>query len=235
MRAIILAGGKGSRLKPFTTLIPKPLVPLGGEVAILEIVIKQLRQNGFTHITLAINHFANLIRSFIGDGSKWNVKIDYSLETEPLGTIGPLTLIPDLPENFLVMNSDVLCNLNYHDFFIKHLEKQSLISVSTCKRKSKIDFGVIQYNQSKYLTGFQEKPEDHFDVSMGIYGLHKSVIEKLPKGKQYGFDNLMIDSIKNNEPVNIHPFSGFWLDIGRPDDYEYADAHYQEIKETLKL
>ncbi len=235
MRAILLAGGKGTRLKPYTTLIPKPLVPLGGEVAILEVVIKQLKKCGFSHITLAINHLANLVRAYIGDGSKWGLKIDYSLEETPLGTIGPLTLIEDLPDNFLVMNGDILCDLDYRQFFNNHLQNGASVSVSTCRREHRVDFGVIKYNEDNLLTAFEEKPIYHFDVSMGIYCFHRSVIEKLAKGEKYGFDDLMLDSLKNNEKVWIHPFRGFWLDIGRPEDYEYADTHYREILEVLHL
>lgn len=235
MRAILLAGGKGTRLKPYTTLIPKPLVPLGGEVAILEIVIKQLKKSGFTQITIAINHLAHLIKAYMGDGSKWGLEIDYSLELEPLGTIGPLTLIENLPENFLVMNGDILSNIDHKQFLENHIAQGSQISVSTCKRESKIDFGVIQYDHSEELTGFVEKPVYHFDVSMGIYCLHRSVVENLPKGQKYGFDDLMIDALKKRQKVSIHPFSGFWLDIGRPEDYEYADTHYHEIRQTLNL
>jgi len=235
MRAIILAGGKGTRLKPYTTLIPKPLVPLGGEAAILEIVIRQLKKNGFTRITLAINHLANLIRAYIGDGSKWGMEIDYSLEEEPLGTLGPLTLIPDLPENFLVMNGDILSDFDYKKFFDDHANSGCQVSVSTCKRESKIDFGVIGFDDSCHLTEFQEKPVYNFNVSMGIYCFHKSVVERLPQGQKFGFDDLMISSIKSGQKIRINPFSGFWLDIGRPEDYEYADTHYQEIKQLLKI
>ena len=147
MRAIILAGGKGTRLKPYTVTIPKPLVPIGGEMPILEIIIRQLANAGFDHITLAVNHLANLIMAFFGDGSSWNVKIDYSLEESPLSTIGPLTLISDLPENFLVMNGDILCNLNYLDFYNYHVQSNNDVTVSTFKRESKIDFGVLEYNE----------------------------------------------------------------------------------------
>lgn len=230
-----MAGGKGTRLKPYTTLIPKPLVPVGGEVAILEIVIQQLKQSGFNHITLAINHLANLVRAYIGGGEKWGIVIDYSLEEEPLGTIGPLTLMENLPENFLVMNGDVLCDLDYEHFYKTHVQNRSAVSVSTCRRDFKIDFGVIQYDQNRELTHFQEKPLYEFDVSMGIYCFHRSVIEKLPKGQKYGFDELMLDAIRKKEKVSICPFQGFWLDIGRPEDYEYADANFPEIRSKLKV
>jgi NDP-sugar pyrophosphorylase family protein len=235
MRAIIMAGGKGVRLRPYTTLIPKPLVPLGGEVSILEVVLMQLAKAGFSHATLAVNHLAHLIMAYFGDGSRWGIKIDYSLESEPLSTIGPITLIEDLPENFLVMNGDILCNLDYRKFFEDHVVCQADVSVSTFKRDAKIDFGVLGYGNDMALKSFIEKPVYKFDVSMGIYCLNKDVINRLEKGRPYGFDNLMLDSIRYSTPVRIAPFDGYWLDIGRPDDYEYADQNFSELSAKLGI
>ncbi|MDD5691361.1 MAG: nucleotidyltransferase family protein, partial [Candidatus Omnitrophica bacterium] len=130
MRAIILAGGKGSRLKPYTTLIPKPLVPIGGECSVLELVIQKLAKEGFTHITLAVSHLVDLVMAYFGDGKKWGVLIDYSLEDKPLNTVGPLTIIDNLPENFLVMNSDVLCDLDFKEFYDAHVKSGANISVA---------------------------------------------------------------------------------------------------------
>jgi len=235
MRAIILAGGKGTRLKPYTVTIPKPLVPIGGEMPILEIIIRQLAKAEFNHITLAVNHLANLIMAFFGDGSAWNIKIDYSLEETPLSTIGPLTLIDDLPDNFLVMNGDILCNLNYLDFYNYHVLANNDVTVSTFKRESKIDFGVLEYNQDNLICSFIEKPTYYFDVSMGIYCLNRRIIENLPKDKPYGFDNLMLDGIKNKNKILAKPFDGYWLDIGRPEDYENANENYEQLKLKLGL
>jgi NDP-mannose synthase len=235
MRAIILAGGQGVRLRPYTTLIPKPLVPIGNEYSILEIIIKQLRDYGFKHITISLNHMAQLIQSFLGDSSKWGIKLDYCVEDNPLSTIGPLTLINDLPENFLVMNGDILCDLDYKDFYKYHLKKGHLVTVSTYKRKVKIDYGVLQYNSDYEITGFLEKPEYDFDVSMGIYCINKAVICKLPKNEKYGFDDLMTDGIKGKKGYKVKPFNGFWLDLGRPDDYDYCNEKYQELKDKLNI
>jgi len=235
MRAVILAGGKGTRLKPYTTFIPKPLVPIGNEMPILEIVLRQLSQSNFKHITLTVNHLSSLIMAFFGDGSKWNIKIDYSLENKPLSTIGPLTLINDLPENFLVMNGDVLCNLNYKDFFEYHVANHNEVTVSTYKRDSKIDFGVLEYDENNIIRAFKEKPIYHFDVSMGIYCINRKVIENIPKGEKYGFDDLMIEGIKNNKKYQIKPFDDFWLDIGRPEDYDYCNENYYKIREKLNI
>ena len=235
MRAIVLAGGKGTRLRPYTTLIPKPLVPLGGKYSILEIIIMQLARSGFTHITLAVNHLSQLIMAYFGDGSRLGVKLDYSLEEGELSTIGPLTLIGDLPENFLVMNGDILCDLNYQAFFDSHVKSGSRISVSAYRRRVKIDFGVLRYDAEGHLNEFQEKPAYDFDVSMGIYCINRSIIEALPRGVPYGFDNLMIDGLANKQRIQISPFSGYWLDIGRPDDYEYADENFTVLSAKLGI
>lgn len=235
MRAIILAGGKGTRLRPYTTLIPKPLVPLGGKYSILEIIILQLREAGFSHITLAVNHLYQLIMAYFGDGSRLGVRIDYSLEEGELSTIGPLTLIDDLPESFVVMNGDILCDLNYRAFYEAHVAGGGEISVSAFRRHVKIDFGVLRYDVSGRLESFQEKPEYDFDVSMGIYCINRSVIQALSRGQKYGFDNLMIDSLAANRRVDIRPFNGYWLDIGRPDDYEYADANFDDLATRLGI
>lgn len=235
MRAIILAGGKGTRLRPYTTLIPKPLVPLGGKYSILEIIILQLREAGFSHITLAVNHLSQLIMAYFGDGSRLGVRIDYSFEEGELSTIGPLTLIDDLPESFVVMNGDILCDLDYRAFYETHVAAGGAISVSAFRRQVKIDFGVLRYDASGRLESFQEKPEYDFDVSMGIYCINRSVIQTLPRGQKYGFDNLMIDSLAANRRVDIRPFDGYWLDIGRPDDYEYADANFDDLATRLGI
>ena len=235
MRAIILAGGKGTRLRPYTTLIPKPLVPLGGKYSILEIIIMQLQRAGFTHVTLAVNHLSRLIRAYFGDGNHLGIKLDYSLEEGELSTIGPLTLIKDLPENFLVMNGDILCDLDYQAFYAAHIQAGSEVSVSAFRRQVKVDFGVLEVDPYSRLSGFQEKPVIDFDVSMGIYCIKRSVIAALTPGQKYGFDDLMRDRLNQKQNVDIRPFTGYWLDIGRPDDYEYADENFVQLSIKLGL
>lgn len=235
MRAVILAGGKGTRLRPYTTLIPKPLVPLGGRCSILEIILRQLAGAGFSRVTLAVNHLADLVMAYFGDGSRWGIRLDYSLEEQPLSTIGPLTLIDDLPERFLVMNGDILCDLDYAAFFAAHAASGAVASVSACRREVKIDFGVLEYGADQRLTAFREKPVYTFDVSMGIYCLDRSVVAALPRGEAYGFDNLMLDALAGGRRVEIRPFGGFWLDIGRPDDYQYADENFAELAARLGI
>ncbi len=225
-RAILLAGGKGTRLKPYTLTMPKPLVPVG-DYPIIEIIIRQLAKNGFTHITLTVNHMADMIKEFCGDGSKWGILIDYSLETKPLSTMGPLKLIQDLPENFLVMNGDVLTNIDYGQFFDKHVQEGNVFTVSAYERDHKVDYGVLETNETNQLVAFKEKPILHYKVSMGVYMLNKACLDVIPDDTFYGFDHLMLDLIKNNNPATVKVFDGYWLDIGRPDDYEQAINDYE--------
>jgi NDP-sugar pyrophosphorylase family protein len=220
-RAIILAGGKGTRLKPYTIVLPKPLVPIG-ELPILEIVLRQLKQQGFTHITMAVNHMAELIMAFFGDGSKWGIKIDYSMEDKPLSTMGPLKLIKDLPENFLVMNGDILTDLKYGQFFDRHVQQNNIFSISSFTRSDKSEYGILETNEKHTLTAFKEKPESTFEVSMGIYALNKRVLEFIPDDTFFGFDHLMYALIDNKKEVAVVNHDGIWLDIGRPVDFQNA-------------
>jgi len=231
-RAIILAGGKGTRLKPFTISMPKPLVPVG-ELPILEIIIKQLVYSGFTHITITVNHMADLIIAYFGDGSKWNVKIDYSLEHKPLSTMGPLKLIKDLPENFLVMNGDVLTDIDFNQFFTSHCEQQNSFTISSYIREEKSEYGVLEVDEGMNLIGFKEKPSVKYDVSMGIYALNKIVLDYIPENIAFGFDNLMLRLLNSNIKVSIKKFEGYWLDIGRPGDYEVASDIFENNSKTF--
>lgn len=220
-RAIILAGGKGTRLKPYTISLPKPLVPLGDK-PILERVIVQLKSHGFTHITITLNHMAEMIKAFFNDGSKWGVTIDYTTEEIPLSTMGPLTLINDLPENFLVMNGDVLTDLNFLDFHEEHLREKSIFTIASHRRVEKIDYGLLHHDADKKLTKFEEKPNYDFLVSMGVYMVNRSVLKYIPENTFFGFDHLMHKLLEVNQPATVFEFDGFWLDIGRPSDYEMA-------------
>jgi len=220
-RAVILAGGLGTRLRPFTVALPKPLVPIGDK-PILEIIVRQLVLHGFTHLTFAVNHQADIVRAYFGSGEKYHANIDYSLERQPLSTMGPLRLIQDLPENFLVMNGDVLTDLDYTNFFDRHSSEKNLMSISANSREQLVDFGVLEVNSAGRLTGFQEKPRNRFLVSMGIYAVNRAVLEYIPAEVSYGFDNLVNDLLKAGRSVRVVPFEGYWLDIGRPEDYERA-------------
>lgn len=225
--AVILAGGKGTRLRPYTIAMPKPLVPVG-DYPILEIIIRQLAENGFKRIVITVNHQADLIRAYFGDGSKWGVKIEYSLETKPLGTMGPLKLIQNLPDNFLVMNGDILTDLNFADFYHKHVDNQSIFTISSYRRKHKVDYGVLHISEDNMLNGFEEKPELDYLVSMGIYAVSKEVLAYILEDEYFGFDTLMLKLIETQKSASVDIFNGYWLDIGRPEDYQQAIEDFEE-------
>jgi NDP-sugar pyrophosphorylase family protein len=233
MKAVILAGGKGTRLKPYTTVIPKPLVPVG-EKAILEILITRLQHEGVEEVYICLNHFAEIIMAFFGDGSRFGLKINYSLEDEPLGTVGPVKLISGLPDHFLVMNGDLLTDLPFRDLYDYHLKGNSLLTVSTYTRRTKIDFGVIDVDPvSHFATGFREKPEFVFEVSMGVYVMNRQVLDYVPSATHFGFDDLMLALLEKKQPAKTFPYRGYWLDIGRPDDYEKANADIEKLNSLL--
>jgi NDP-sugar pyrophosphorylase family protein len=227
-RAVILAGGKGTRLRPYTVVLPKPLMPIG-EFPILEVIIKQLVTAGFEHITLAVNHQAEIIKAFFMDGSKWGIRIDYSLEDKPLGTMGPLKLIKDLPEHFLVMNGDILTDINYSEFYDDHVRQNNIFTISSYVREQLVDYGVLE-TADGILLGLREKPRMHYEVSMGVYMVSRHALDYVPDETAYGFDHLMHDLVKAKQVVSVRKFSGYWLDIGRPDDYAQAIDEFESMR-----
>ena len=231
-RAIILAGGQGTRLRPYTVVLPKPLMPIG-DYPILEVIIRQLAYCEFNHITLAVNHQAELIKTFFGDGKKWGIQIDYSLEDKPLSTMGPIKLISDLPDDFLIMNGDVLTDLNYGELFSQHCNNKNIFTIAASQRNQTSEYGVLEVDCSNKLYGFKEKPVTQYDVSMGIYIANKKILNYIPENKAYGFDNLMLDLIHSANPASVFRFSGYWLDIGRPDDYCKAIDEFDSLKERF--
>ena len=226
-RAILLAGGKGTRLYPYTLTMPKPLVPVG-EYPIIEIIIRQLAKAGFDHITITVNHMADMIRAFCGDGSKWGITIDYSLETKPLSTMGPLKLIKDLPEDFLVMNGDVMTDLDFAQLYADHVSQGNIFTISAYERDHKVDYGVLIPGADGKLMDFQEKPTLHYHVSMGVYMMNGKCLDVIPEYTFYGFDHLMLELISRKTPATVRPFKGYWMDIGRPDDYTQAIKDFED-------
>ena len=231
--AVILAGGQGVRLRPYTTSIPKPLVPIGGEMSILEIVLRQLRAHGFTSVTLAIGHLGQIIRAYVGDGSAWDIDVTFHLEQEPLGTIGPLLYMKDyLPERFVVMNGDILTDLNYRALMDEHTLFDADVTVATYSREVKIDFGVLEISKDQ-ITEFREKPSLGYSVSMGVYGMSRRVLDRYAEGTAMGFDTLMLDQLSLGRAPRSFSFDGYWLDIGRPDDYDRANNEFAQRRSQL--
>ena len=218
---IIQAGGKGTRLLPFTSVLPKPLMPVG-DMPILEVVIRQLVHYGFRDIYVTTGHLAHLIESFFGDGSGWGANITYLREEQPLGTMGPVRNVPRPDRPFLVMNGDLLTDLDFKRLYEHHLAGDALLTVAVHQGEVPVSLGVLEYDDTRQVTGFREKPTLRFWASMGIYVFSPALWDLIPSNTYYGFDTLMTDLLARKSVVRVFPWNGMWLDIGRSEDYSRA-------------
>jgi NDP-sugar pyrophosphorylase family protein len=234
MRAVILAGGKGTRLLPYTTVIPKPLMPVGDR-PILEIIIRQLKNYGFSRVTMAVGYLAELVEAYFSNGNKYGIKIDYSRENEPLGTIGSLSLVDGLDTTFLVMNGDILTNLDYLKLVDFHKNNQAVATIATYNKEVKIDLGILEMDESLRLKQYIEKPALKYDVSMGIYVFEPEILDFIEPNAYLDFPDLVLALIKAGREVIAFPFDGYWLDIGRHEDYDRAQQEFETLKEKLNL
>lgn len=221
MQGIILAGGRGTRLAPYTTIFPKPLLPIG-ELPILEVVIRQLALHGIQRLTLAVGYLAEMFMAYCADGRRYGVTLSYARETEPLGTAGPLGSIAGLDETFLVMNGDILTTLDYGQLLVAHRQRGAIATIAAHRRSVYIDFGVIDTPDQRTVAAYIEKPTQQFLVSMGIYIFEPEVLRFIAPGQKLDFPDLVQRLLQANEPVALYPSEDFWLDIGRPDDYAQA-------------
>jgi NDP-sugar pyrophosphorylase family protein len=226
MQAIILAGGLGSRLKPFTLTFPKPLMPIGNQ-PILEILLRQLRAGGCDRVTLAVNHLAELIMAFCGDGSKFGLKITYSREDEPQGTAAPLRLLDELDDNFLMLNGDILTTLSFGSFFERHLAQRNDLTIFTHEKTVPIDLGVLELDDKKQFRRYIEKPVYRFTVSTGIYAMSRSIVSLIPRQGRFDMPDLVTAAGAARRQIGIIDDAVRGLDIGRPDDYEIANELFE--------
>ncbi len=232
MKAVVLAGGKGTRLAPYTKILPKPLMPIG-DMPILEILLRQMKTYGVDEVVITVGHLAELMRAFFQDGHRLELKIDYSFENHPLGTAGPISLISGLDETFMVCNGDVLTTLNMKELVDYHKEKGAIATIAAHERKVKIDFGVIETNGDYEITGYIEKPCYDFYVSMGVYIFEPRVLSYIKYNEYLDLPNLIIRLMEAGEKVASYPYSGYWMDLGRIDDYEHAVVEFEKIKPQI--
>jgi NDP-sugar pyrophosphorylase family protein len=232
-RAIVLAGGRGTRLEPFTSVLPKPLMPIGGR-AILEVVVEQLAASGITNVTFCVGYLSHLIRAVFANGERTGVDIDYVQETEPLGTAGPLRLIEGLDRGFIVMNGDVLTTLDYNDLMRRHVEGGNILTVATHERTIKIDYGVLRQSEveDNRVVTYEEKPEFPLQVSMGIYVMEPEALDWIPEARRFDFPDLVQDLLAAGERVGAYNYNGLWFDIGRQEDYELAGAAWEHADDV---
>ena len=254
MKAIVLAGGKGTRLAPYTHILPKPLMPIG-DMPILEVLLKQMKTAGITEVTLTVGHLSELLKSYFNSGERWGLQIDYSYEDKPLGTAGPIALIDGLNDTFLVTNGDILTTLNFQDLIRFHHSRGAMATIASHKRVVKIDLGVIErgnqcggkmdseafrncafhehcnfWMHGCQVIGYNEKPSYDYVVSMGAYVFDSQVVGYIPRNEYLDFPDLVLKLIAAGERVVSYPYEGYWKDLGRPDDYEEANRDFEELR-----
>ena len=234
-RAVILAGGEGARLRPYTAILPKPLMPIGDR-PVLDIVIQQLRAAGFERVTIATGYLAELIEAFFRDGQAHGVAIDYFREHEPLGTVGALAQMEGLDEPFLVMNGDVLTDLDYTVMLDHHVASGATVTVASTHRHVNISLGVMLFDDQQAperVTGYVEKPTHSYEVSMGVYCFHPRALEYIEAGVRLDFPDLILRLLDAGERVEAWRPEAYWLDLGRLDDYELAITEFDEMRGRL--
>jgi NDP-sugar pyrophosphorylase family protein len=233
MKAVILAGGLGKRLRPFTEVIPKPLLPIGdGERAIIEVQIEHLKANDFTDIYIATNYKSKYIESYLGDGSNYGVRLYYNIEKKRMGTVGPLTLLhSNLNEPFLLMNGDILTKANFKSIYRTALGfPESMLTVVTKDILTPFRFGNVE-TDGDYIIGVQEKPDLKLEILAGIYILKPKIFSYIPKNKRYDMNELIVNLLDNSEKITKYKLESYWIDIGQYDDYKQAKSDYKKIWE----
>jgi NDP-sugar pyrophosphorylase family protein len=221
MKAVIQSGGKGTRLMPYTMVLPKPLMPVGSS-PVLSLLLNWLRRNSVREVFITTGYLGSLIQALIGNGSRWDMEIQYTSESEPLGTVGALSMLSDqLGSTFLVINGDVLTDLNLSALTSYHRQQGAIVTVATVTRSLRLNFGVIEQAHG-YITEFHEKPVLSHTVSMGLYCMEPQVLQYIPRGVAFGFDDLMSCLLERQVPVSAFSHEGLWLDIGRVEDFKKA-------------
>jgi NDP-sugar pyrophosphorylase family protein len=225
---VILAGGKGTRLMPYTTALPKPLMPVG-DYPILEILLRQLSNQGFKRITLAVGHLAGLIQAYFGDGRSWGVDLSYAYETAPLGTAGPIARLPREDRSMLVLNGDLLTTLDFTRLLAFHYDNAATATIGTTRRTETVQFGVIETETAGRITHYKEKPNLEYLVSMGIYVFSPEVRDYIPSLQKFDFPDLVQSLLRHDKRVLAYESDAYWMDIGRPDDYQRANEDFPKM------
>jgi NDP-sugar pyrophosphorylase family protein len=227
VRAVILAGGRGRRLEPYTSVLPKPMMPIGDR-AIVEVIVDRLVESDVTDITLCVGYLAHLIEA-IFNGRPRGARLTYVHEDTPLGTAGPLRLVEGLDRTFIVMNGDLLTDLDFRALIDLHRKSGNRVTIATHERRNVVDYGVLHTapGDSPRLVAYDEKPETTLTVSMGIYVMEPEVLDRIPTSGYFDFPQLVEQLLDDGVQVGTFPFTGFWLDIGRRDDYEQALATWE--------
>jgi NDP-sugar pyrophosphorylase family protein len=228
---VVLAGGTGTRLRPYTTVLPKPLMPVG-DMPVLEILLRRLARAGLPRVNLAVGHLAELIEAYFGDGKRFGVELVYWREDEPLGTAGPIARMELDSERVLVMNGDLLTTLDFAPLLDEHSSSGAAATIAVLAREVPVDFGVVRL-EGDTVAGFEEKPVLSYNVSMGVYAFERRVVELIPSGEHFDFPDLLGAVLAQGWPVHAYRSGDFWLDIGRPEDYELANEKFAGLRDQI--
>lgn len=229
---LIQAGGKGTRLRPYTAVLPKPLMPIG-DLPVIEIVLRQLAKHGVRDVIVSIGHLGHLLQAVLGDGGAYGLSIRYLTEEQPLGTIGPFRLLPRPDGPTMVMNGDLLTDLDYRAFIEHHRRSGRQLTIGTYRCRVPVSLGVLDVDDGNRITGFREKPTLSYWASMGVYVLEPEVWDLIPPNRQFGFDLLMEQVLAGSIEAGVYRFDGIWLDIGRPEDYAEAAETFERERPRL--
>jgi len=230
MKVLILAGGLGMRLRPYTTVLPKPLMPLGDK-PILERLIIQLKEYNFKTVYFSVGYLSSLIRAYFGDGNKWGVQINYIQEDKRLGTAGPLSLLPEMTEPFLVLNGDLVTDMNFSKILNYHNKQKPILTIGVHELKYQLPLGFLEMNENKEIIDYIEKPIKKYNMSMGIYVCSPKILSYINKNEYLDFPDLTKTLIQAREKVSGYFNNAYWLDIGRPEEYEKALEMFEDKDE----
>jgi NDP-mannose synthase len=232
MKAVVLAGGRGTRLAPYTTVFPKPLMPIG-DVPVLDVVLRQLARAGVSEVVLSVGYLAELLMAYCGDGARYGVALTYVREESPLGTVGPLTLVPGLDETFYLLNGDILTTLDLPALLAFHRREGGALTVAVSRRRVDINYGVVERLENNEIRAYREKPSLEYLVGMGICVLEPSVLGLLRAGERLDMPELLARCFERKVKVCGYLSQDYWLDIGRMDDYQQAVADFERMKARL--
>lgn len=233
--AVVLAGGKGTRLQPFTHVLPKPLLPID-QRPILDVVLSCLARDGCQKVTVAVGHLGHMIELYCGSGERWGLEVEYYREQSPLGTVGALAHLERLPDGpFVVMNGDVLSDLAFDQLLESHVASGAELTIATFSRLVRDELGILERDADNRLTAYHEKPEHRYLVSMGIYVVDPSVVELIPGAGPMDFPALVQAMLDSGRPVHSQSHDGYWLDLGRPDDFARANEEFTMIQPRLRV
>jgi NDP-mannose synthase len=233
MRAVVLAGGKGTRLHPYTAILPKPLMPVGDK-SVLEVIVRQLKSCGVKHITISLGHLAHLVKAVLGNGDNLETKIDYTIEDSPMGTCGSLSLVHELTGPFLVVNGDVLTNLDFGKLMQFHMSQSAAVTIAAYKRSVSINYGVLK-RSGHVLEDYNEKPALNYEVSMGVYVFDPCVLKYIPCKTFMDFPDVIKTLLASGKTVSIYPFDGIWYDLGRQEDFVEVLDQLNELKKCVSF